>query len=156
MLHRQGPLNIASYVPKGHLPPDFRKYCHYFCVAVLILVIGPRIQSSSHNAGTYALQLSDSGTGHNLAHCTTPENSNGTPRWDIWPHENIFHLSQVLEPSGSVSAWEQGEPILRRKTYLNIEHIEDAISRGAIPWSCEQQLGEILFIPAGCPYQVGR
>ncbi|CAH2051298.1 unnamed protein product [Thlaspi arvense] len=61
----------------------------------------------------------------------------GSAKWDIFRREDVYH------------------PIHDQSCYLTIEHKRKLKAEfGIEPWIFLQNLGEAVFIPAGCPHQV--
>nr|KAJ0225078.1 hypothetical protein LSAT_V11C100017530 [Lactuca sativa] len=82
--------------------------------------------------------------------------------WDIFRRQDIPKLEKYLWNHSSdlmhadCLAFEKiVHPIHDRIFYLNIEHKRKLKEElGIEPWSFKQKLGDAVFIPAGCPYQV--
>nr|XP_043630324.1 lysine-specific demethylase JMJ25-like [Erigeron canadensis] len=82
--------------------------------------------------------------------------------WDIFRRQDISKLKKYLRNhladfklADCPSAEKGFYPIHDRKIYLNMEHKRKLKKEfGIEPWTFKQKLGDAVFIPAGCPYQV--
>ncbi|KAK9673111.1 hypothetical protein RND81_12G147100 [Saponaria officinalis] len=72
--------------------------------------------------------------------------------WDVFRREDISKLTDYLK-----AHWksDMGNPIFDEQVYLRNHHKRKLKEEfGVEPWSFEQYLGQAVFIPAGCPFQV--
>ncbi|XP_021742533.1 lysine-specific demethylase JMJ25-like [Chenopodium quinoa] len=77
--------------------------------------------------------------------------------WDVFRREDVPKLTLYLR-----SHWEEfgksdtvTSPLYSEAVYLNDHHKQKLIEEfGVEPWSFEQHLGQAVFVPAGCPFQV--
>lgn len=77
--------------------------------------------------------------------------------WDVFRREDIPKLTQYLK-----AHWEEfgksdmvTSPLYSEAVYLNDHHKRKLNEEfGIEPWSFEQFLGQAVFVPAGCPFQV--
>ncbi|KAI5075410.1 hypothetical protein GOP47_0009486 [Adiantum capillus-veneris] len=88
--------------------------------------------------------------------------SGGAAVWDIFRREDVPKLESYLN-----CHWREfrhikekpldyvAHPILDQTIYVDQEHKKKLKEEyGIEPWTFEQHLGEVVFIPAGCPHQV--
>lgn len=82
--------------------------------------------------------------------------------WDVFRREDIPKLAEYLrvhwnefENSDAVLSDPVTRPLYDEAVYLKRHHKEKLKEEfGVEPWSFEQYLGQAVFIPAGCPFQV--
>uniref|UniRef100_A0A0D9Z783 JmjC domain-containing protein n=1 Tax=Oryza glumipatula TaxID=40148 RepID=A0A0D9Z783_9ORYZ len=85
------------------------------------------------------------------------ERSQAGAVWDVFCRQDISKLNEYLTAN-----WEElaassqvKNPIYEQSVYLNKYHkriLKDQY--GIEPWTFQQQIGEAVFVPAGCPFQV--
>ncbi|KAJ0079993.1 hypothetical protein Patl1_22561 [Pistacia atlantica] len=82
--------------------------------------------------------------------------------WDIFRRQDVPKLTKYLqehwddfgEPGDDINDFVT-RPLYDEKIYLNGDHKRKLKEEfGVEPWSFEQHLGQAVFVPAGCPYQV--
>ncbi|CAL5067670.1 unnamed protein product [Urochloa decumbens] len=94
-----------------------------------------------------------------LAEGNQPE---GSALWDIFRREDVGELQQYLKKHAEEFRDCNYEPVIQVDHpihdscfYLTNEHKRKLKEEyGIEPWTFEQKLGEAVFVPAGCPYQV--
>lgn len=82
--------------------------------------------------------------------------------WDVFRREDIPKLAEYLRScsnefgkSDAVLNDHVMRPLFDEAVYLNRDHKEKLKEEyGVEPWSFDQYLGQAVFIPAGCPFQV--
>ncbi|XP_063949289.1 lysine-specific demethylase JMJ26-like [Daucus carota subsp. sativus] len=82
--------------------------------------------------------------------------------WDIYRREDAFKLKEYLRKhfrefrhTYCLPLKQVVDPIYDGAFYLNAEHQRRLKEEyGIEPWSVVQNLGDAIFIPAGCPFQV--
>jgi lysine-specific demethylase 3 len=85
------------------------------------------------------------------------ERSQAGSVWDVFRRQDISKLNEYLTAN-----WEElaassqvKNPIYEQSIYLNKYHkriLKDQY--GIEPWTFQQHIGEAVFVPAGCPFQV--
>ncbi|KAJ0519653.1 lysine-specific demethylase JMJ25 isoform X2 [Helianthus annuus] len=86
----------------------------------------------------------------------------GGALWDIFQRQDVAKLEEYLRNHSAefrhtdcLSVEQVFHPIHDRTFYLNVEHKRKLKAEfGIEPWTFKQKLGDAVFIPAGCPYQV--
>ncbi|KAI3677352.1 hypothetical protein L1987_86978 [Smallanthus sonchifolius] len=86
----------------------------------------------------------------------------GSALWDIFHRKDVPKLEEYLRNHSTefshtdrFSVEQVFHPIHDRTFYLNMEHKRKLKEEfGIEPWTLKQNLGDAIFIPAGCPYQV--
>ncbi|GAB2277475.1 hypothetical protein Dimus_012182 [Dionaea muscipula] len=74
--------------------------------------------------------------------------------WDVFRREDVPKLKEYLHAHWSESR-KVAYPLYDDAVYLNKLHkIKLKEEFGVQPWSFQQYLGQAVFIPAGCPFQV--
>ncbi|GER31661.1 transcription factor jumonji (jmjC)domain-containing protein [Striga asiatica] len=83
--------------------------------------------------------------------------------WDIFPRQDVPKLLEYLrrhsKELGSASNYSKHvhHPILDQNFFLDAYHkLKLKEEFDVQPWSFEQYIGEAIFIPAGCPYQIRK
>ncbi|KAJ0877596.1 putative transcription factor C2H2 family [Helianthus annuus] len=86
----------------------------------------------------------------------------GIALWDVFHRQDVAKLEEFLRNhtaefrhTDCLSVEQVFHPIHDRTFYLNVEHKRKLKEEfGIEPWTFKQKLGDAVFIPAGCPYQV--
>ncbi|XP_056846114.1 lysine-specific demethylase JMJ29-like [Raphanus sativus] len=86
----------------------------------------------------------------------------GGALWDIFRNEDVSKLEQYIKKHCSEFRDASGQPVMEvynpihdQSFYLTVEHKKKLKNEfGIKPWTFVQNLGEAVFIPAGCPHQV--
>ncbi|KAJ0512223.1 putative transcription factor C2H2 family [Helianthus annuus] len=86
----------------------------------------------------------------------------GIALWDVFHRQDVAKLEEYLRNhtaefrhTDCLSVEQVFHPIHDRTFYLNVEHKRKLKEEfGIEPWIFKQKLGDAVFIPAGCPYQV--
>ncbi|CAH9142968.1 unnamed protein product [Cuscuta epithymum] len=94
--------------------------------------------------------------------CAEFEESDGGALWDIFRREDVPKLEEYIREQfkefGHIYTCQDTQvvhPIHDQCFYLTIEHKKRLKQEyGVEPWTFVQILGDAVFIPAGCPYQV--
>ncbi|TYH59963.1 hypothetical protein ES332_D08G259200v1 [Gossypium tomentosum] len=82
--------------------------------------------------------------------------------WDVFRRQDVPKLTEYLQkhwrdfrkPESAVSDSVM-RPLYDEVVYLNEHHKRKLRQEfGVVPWSFEQNLGQAVFLPAGCPFQV--
>ncbi|MBA0680837.1 hypothetical protein Goari_012515 [Gossypium aridum] len=82
--------------------------------------------------------------------------------WDVFRRRDVPKLTEYLQkhwrdfrkPESAVSDSVM-RPLYDEVVYLNEHHKRKLRQEfGVVPWSFEQNLGQAVFLPAGCPFQV--
>lgn len=77
--------------------------------------------------------------------------------WDVFRREDIPKLNEYLRTHWKEfgKSNEVTSPLYGEAVYLNDHHKRKLREElGVEPWSIEQYLGQAVFVPAGCPFQV--
>ncbi|XP_074311585.1 E3 ubiquitin-protein ligase JMJ24 isoform X2 [Silene latifolia] len=81
--------------------------------------------------------------------------------WDVFRREDISKLTEYLKAHwkelgmSDIAQSDSGNPIFNEQVYLKNHHKTRLKEEfGVEPWSFEQYLGQAVFIPAGCLFQV--
>lgn len=73
--------------------------------------------------------------------------------WHVYAREHVTALRAALRARFDVPS--DIDPIHIQAYFLTPDVIADIeANHGIAPWSIEQSVGELVFIPAGCPHQV--
>ncbi|KAL4560201.1 hypothetical protein LXL04_032350 [Taraxacum kok-saghyz] len=156
---QKGYVNVAIKLPELSSKPD----------------MGPRMDIGYGNSVT-KLHYDRSDTVNVLTHTNSPiltsikiENAkikmveeNHGALWDIFRRQDIHKLEKYLMSHSNDLLHNDCHliekivhPIHDRIFYLNMEHKRKLKEEfGIEPWTFKQKLGDAVFIPAGCPYQV--
>nr|XP_043610488.1 lysine-specific demethylase JMJ25-like [Erigeron canadensis] len=134
-------VNVLTHTESGPTSPNLNK---------------PRLGKRKHGDQDEAsLQTND-----DQQHVADP--MEGGALWDIFQKQDISKLEEYLRNhsaefslDGCHSAGQVVHPIHDQTFYLNMEHKGKLKEKfGIEPWTFKQKLGDAVFIPAGCPYQV--
>lgn len=80
------------------------------------------------------------------------EPPNGTALWHIFKAEDAPKIQSYIR---EVFQCTSTDPIHSQQFYLGPSHLAELQARyGVIPFVIHQAVGEVVFIPAGCPHQV--
>ncbi|KAM5554579.1 lysine-specific demethylase JMJ25-like [Rosa sericea] len=93
--------------------------------------------------------------GGNLSNYSGSENNvDGGALWDIFRRQDVPKLQEYLRKH--FNEFRLFIPFtIRTFNYLTPEHKRKLKEEcGIEPWTCIQKLGDAIFVPAGCPYQV--
>lgn len=84
-------------------------------------------------------------------------------QWDIFDRQDVPKLLEYLSRHSNEFSHAYGfpqnvvHPILDQRFYLDVTHkIRLKEEFNIEPWTFEQNLGEAVMIPAGCPYQIRK
>ncbi|XP_076911787.1 lysine-specific demethylase JMJ26-like [Bidens hawaiensis] len=91
-----------------------------------------------------------------------PQRNEGGAEWDIFKRQDVPKLEEYIRNHSAefkrtdrLPVEQIFHPIHDQTFYLNIEHKRKLKEEfGIEPWTFKQKLGDVVFIPAGCPYQV--
>ncbi|KAA1479365.1 hypothetical protein DENSPDRAFT_757505, partial [Dentipellis sp. KUC8613] len=144
--HRNGIYNMAAHFPLNGIAPD----------------LGPKMYNAfstvfggKHNGSTFAhLDMTDA---VNLMVWSAPAHDGqvGGALWHIFRREDSDIISSFLQDNGHAPS--RDETVLAHTVYLTadiLHHLEK--EHGVKPWTIHQQIGEAIFIPAGCVHQVSN
>nr|CAB3448521.1 unnamed protein product [Digitaria exilis] len=115
--------------------------------------------SKTNNVGKLAISLEPK---DDEALLVKENHTEGGALWDIFRREDVSKLHDYLmKHAVEFRHWnyepvkEVAHPIHDQSFYLTNEHkMKLKEEYGIEPWTFEQNLGEAVFIPAGCPHQV--
>ncbi|KAL5721366.1 hypothetical protein ACHQM5_005019 [Ranunculus cassubicifolius] len=99
---------------------------------------------------------------HSISKLNSSQEVDGGALWDVFRRQDVPKLMQYLKKhSGEFRhihctvVKQVFHPIHDQAFYLTSEHKTKLRGEyGIEPWTFEQKLGEAVFIPAGCPYQI--
>uniref|UniRef100_A0A0E0KDM9 JmjC domain-containing protein n=1 Tax=Oryza punctata TaxID=4537 RepID=A0A0E0KDM9_ORYPU len=85
------------------------------------------------------------------------ERSQAGAVWDVFRRQDLSKLNEYLTANWEelTASTQVKNPIYEQAVYLNRYHkriLKDQY--GIEPWTFQQHIGEAVFIPAGCPFQV--
>ncbi|KAL3851301.1 hypothetical protein ACJIZ3_013183 [Penstemon smallii] len=95
----------------------------------------------------------------NRAGCKILEKARAGALWDVFRRQDIPKLREYIiihwKDIGKADSIINQHPLYEGVVYLNKHHKSKLREEfGVEPWSFEQHIGEAVFIPAGCPFQV--
>ncbi|CAJ2628716.1 unnamed protein product [Trifolium pratense] len=106
-----------------------------------------------------------SSAGENMVNCEIPSRQNGDVSeithpgvlWDVFRRQDVPKVTEYLKmhwkefgKPDDIVTW----PLYDGAIYLDRHHKRKLkVEFGVEPWSFEQNLGEAIFVPAGCPFQ---
>ncbi|KAJ7567578.1 hypothetical protein O6H91_02G153700 [Diphasiastrum complanatum] len=113
-------------------------------------------QKQHHGELAYASESNDGIVG---ASSSVRVIEHGGAVWDVFRRQDVPKLREYIEKHLKESKYrgasEVVHPLHDQFFFLNEEHKRKLKEEFQIePWTFEQNLGEAVFIPAGCPYQV--
>ncbi|BFZ58899.1 hypothetical protein PYCC9005_005967 [Savitreella phatthalungensis] len=151
---RKGAMNLATYFPPDLLPPDLGP--KLYCAGASSDAPGHQGTTVLHMDMTDAVNIM-TWSSHDPLTSTRP----GAAVWDIFPHDALpflrrYMLLHVVDRNDASQAL-MDDPIRRARYYLTTADLA-ALSLpengGVKPWRIYQNVGEAVFIPAGCAHQV--
>lgn len=85
-----------------------------------------------------------------------PDGSPGGALWHIFASATTATLREFLRREPEVGFEGPGDPIHNQKTYLTPSLLQLLAKKyGVYPYIIQQRTGDTVYIPAGCPHQVG-
>ncbi|KAL3615066.1 hypothetical protein CASFOL_040727 [Castilleja foliolosa] len=116
-----------------------------------------QVEGSSSSVEAKAVNDSENGSSERIV-----EKAQAGALWDIFRREDIpklmEYISILCKDLGRVDNLIDdcvAQPLYDGVVYLNRYHINKLKEEfGVEPWTFEQHIGEAVFVPAGCPFQV--
>ncbi|KAG0497448.1 hypothetical protein HPP92_001892 [Vanilla planifolia] len=90
-----------------------------------------------------------------LNECSVKNFENAGTVWDIFRRQDVPKLNEFLRVHLDKFANFDATPVYEQSLYLNDEYkrkLKDEFN--VEPWTFQQHVGEAVFVPAGCPFQV--
>ncbi|KAI8829523.1 hypothetical protein BJ741DRAFT_622625 [Chytriomyces cf. hyalinus JEL632] len=144
-----GALNLVARLPANHLPPD----------------LGPKMYNAfgssdegKHGYGTTPIHLDMADAVNVMMFASTLPNACSPPNrpaavWDIYPRKDLKTLRDFLRAEFDVDASQ--DPVHDQFYYLDEARREKLYRvHGVLGWRIFQNVGDAVFVPAGCAHQV--
>ncbi|KAJ3266408.1 hypothetical protein HDU77_001019 [Chytriomyces hyalinus] len=144
-----GALNLVARLPANHLPPD----------------LGPKMYNAfgssdegKHGYGTTPIHLDMADAVNVMMFASSLPNVYNPPNrpaavWDIYPRKDLKTLRDFLRAEFDVDASQ--DPVHDQFYYLDAARREKLYRvHGVLGWRIFQNVGDAVFVPAGCAHQV--
>lgn len=153
-----GCLNIATYFPDTPAKSDLGILCNSTDVWRSLIghvVIGPKMYNALRDifgCGSTKLHM-DVADAWNINLFGIPGDKPAI--WLVFCRNDAERLACALRKL-DIRNWisREGNPILQHRVFLTSADLEFLAGEGIRPYVINQRLGDMVFIPAGCPHQV--
>jgi hypothetical protein len=162
MARLDGVRNLAAYFAHNAIPPDLGRAPHslLFYTTEKTPLIGPKmynaygsVQDDRHNGST-KLHMDLTDAVNIMIWAAENHGEPGYAVWHIFPAVTSSTLRTFLRDDVGITG--PGDPIHSQTIYMTPAMLERLFVKHAIrPYTIRQRPGEAVFIPAGCPHQVG-